>query len=82
MYHDENPSGDFHLFGWKTDLGLAALPKDTFTLKGIRECTYGPLAEIFFPVYVKTVEIAYNINNSGATGYVRSLLGFSGLLVM
>ena len=82
LYRYGNTPGDIHSFGWKTDLGSAALPKNAFPGKGIRRRAYGSLAEIFFPVYGKTAGIVYNTNNSGATGYVRNLLGFPGFLVV
>jgi hypothetical protein len=57
LYRYGNTPGNFRLFGWKTDLGSAALPKNSFPWKGIRGCVNGPLAEIFFLFMEKQPEL-------------------------
>lgn len=58
----------------------AASPADAFKRTDVGSCPYASFEEIFFPVYGKTARITNNSNNSGATGYIRNLLGFPGFL--
>jgi hypothetical protein len=82
MYRYGDTPKCFCLFGRGAVFGTAALSEGSLQRESIRSGPHGSLEEIFFPVYGKTARIAYNTNNSRATGYVRNLLGFPGFLVV
>ena len=82
LYCHGNPPEHFRQLVGEIIVQPASLSKNAFQRKGIGGCTYGPPAEIFFPVYGKTAGITYNANNSEATRLVRKLLGFPGFLMV
>lgn len=57
LYRYGNPPGHFRLFSWKTDFRSAPFPENAFPGKGVRECAYGPYAEIFFRFVEKQPEL-------------------------
>ena len=77
-----NPPEHFRQLVGEIIVQPASLSKNAFQRKGIGGCTYGPPAEILFPVYGKIAGITYNANNSEATRLVRKLLGFPGFLMV